>query len=324
MIERSDLLMVLQVMEHGSLSGAARAMDLAAPVVTKRLAALEAGLGLRLFHRTTRRVTPTVEGQEFLRHARQLAEGFGTLEDALAEGAAQLQGPLRLCSSFGFGRAWVAPLLAQFQALHPGITVQLHLSEHLPDLASAGHDAAVWLWTPRDTSMVARRLAHNRRLVVAAPDYLARAGTPLTPGDLAQHTCLVVRENDDRPALWRLQSVTRPQREALTVRVGGPLSSNSGEVVRDWALAGHGLMLRSLWDVYQHLADGRLIHVLPDYAMLDADIQFLMPPRAVGLGVPKRLRLLQEYLSQSLAEPPWASAPQPAPARARRAPRPRP
>lgn len=323
MIDRADLVMVLQVMEHGSLSGAARALDLAPPVVTKRLAALEARIGVRLFHRTTRRVSPTAEGRQFLQHARHLAEGFNELEQTLTERAHELQGPLRLCSSFGFGRAWVAPLVAQFSALHPHITVQLHLSEHLPDLAAAGLDAAVWLWSPRDTSMVSRRLAANRRVVVAAPGYIERHGAPQTPAELSRHTCLVVRENDDRPALWRLQALARPQRDVQTVRVSGPLSSNSGEVVREWALRGHGLMLRSLWDVHEHLASGALVHLLPEYAMLDADVQFLMPARAAGTDVPKRLRALQDHLSRALADPPWLSVPAGAPqARARRAPRP--
>lgn len=322
MIDRVDLKMVLQVVEHGSLSAAARALDLAPPVVTKRLAALEARVGVRLFHRTTRRVSPTAEGQQFLLHARQLLDGFGALEAALAEGAAEMQGPLRLCSSFGFGRTWVAPLVAEFSALHPKVTVQLHLCEQLPDLGVAGFDAAVWLWAPRDTSMVSRRLAANRRVVVAAPAYIERHGSPQTPSDLSRHVCLVVRENDDRPTLWRLQGLARPQRDIQTVRVSGPLSSNSGEVVRDWALAGRGLMLRSLWDVHQHLQSGQLVHVLPDYAMLDADVQFLMPPRPAGNTVPRRVRALQEHLSRALAQPPWLNALAPARARARPAPRP--
>ena len=214
----------------------------------------------------------------------------------------------------------MAPLVAQFSAQHPHITVQLHLSEHLPDLAAGGFDAAVWLWTPRDTSMVSRRLAVNRRIVVAAPGYLERHGAPQTPAELSRHACLVVRENDDRPALWRLQALARPHRDVQTIRVGGVLSSNSGEVVREWALGGHGLMLRSLWDVHGHLASGKLVHVLPEYAMLDADVQFLTPARAAGKDVPKRLRALQDHLSRALTEPPWLSAP--VPARARRAQRP--
>jgi DNA-binding transcriptional LysR family regulator len=170
--------------------------------------------------------------------------------------------------------------------------------------------------------MVTRRLATNRRVVVASPAYLEQHGAPQSPADLSRHSCLVVRENDDRPALWRLQALARPQRDIQTVRVAGPLSSNSGEVVRDWALAGRGLMLRSLWDVHEHLQGGRLVHVLPEYAMLDADVQFLMPARPAGTSVPKRVRALQEHLSRALAQPPWLNVPTRARARARPGPRP--
>jgi DNA-binding transcriptional LysR family regulator len=305
MIEREDLRLVLQVVSEGSLAGAARVLDLAPSAVTKRLAALEARLKQRLFHRTTRRLQLTPEGEAFVQRAHVLLEGFAELEQELAERLDEPRGLLRICSSFGFGRAWVAPALARFQAAHPGVELQLHLAEQLPELEAGRFDAAVWLWRPTQAALRSRRLAGNRRIVVAAPAYLERAGVPREPAELSQHQCLVVREHSDRPALWRFDALARgaaPQ----AVRVHGALSSNSGEVVRDWALSGIGLMLRSLWDVHEHLASGRLVHVLPDHAMLDADIHFVTPPRPASQPVPKRLRLLQEHLARELADPPWA------------------
>jgi len=317
MIERADLRLVACAAERGSLAAAARQLDLAPPAVSKRLAALEARLGLRLFHRSTRRLQLTPHGEAFLAQARPLLQGFEQLQAELAERHDEPRGQVRLCSSFGFGHAWLGPLLAQFHAEHPQVQVQLHLREQLPDLRAAGFDCAVWLWAPRDPNLVTRRLASNRRIIVGAPSYLARAGEPQSLDDLARHACLVVSENDDQPAVWRLQDLA-PRGTAVTLRVAGPLASNSGEVVRDWALAGHGLMLRSLWDVHEHLRSGRLRQVLPRYAMLDADVHWVLPPREPNSAVPRRVRLLQQRLIQALAQPPWLAPAAPSPPAPRR------
>lgn len=307
MVDRQDLLLAVQVADQGSLAAAARALDLEPPAVTKRLAALESRLGLRLFHRTTRRLALTEEGEIFVARGRELLAGLSGLEAALQERLGEARGLIRMASSFGFGRQWVAPALAEFQARHPLVEVQLHLSEHLPDLAAGGFDAAVWLWAPTDASAVSRRLASNRRVLVAAPSYLARRGMPDSPASLAVHDCLVVREHEARHASWRLSPVGgRRATQAVTVRVHGPLSSNSGEVVRDWALAGRGIMLRSMWDVHEALADGRLVHVLPGYAMLDADVHWVAPAGSLAQAAPLRLRLLQAHLAAHLANPPWS------------------
>jgi LysR family transcriptional regulator, transcriptional activator for dmlA len=316
-IDRADLGLLTAIEREGSLAGAARVLDLAAPVASKRLAALEQRVGARLLHRTTRRLQLTAEGEAFVAQAAPLLEGFSRLEESLSERASQPSGRLRVASTFGFGRLWLAPALAQLHTLHPGIEIDLHLGEQLPDLTTGRFDAAVWLWRPQGASLVTRRLASNRRVVVAAPSYLKRHGTPQSPDDLLSHHCLAVHEHDDSSALWRLQPVAARQGAARTLRIGGPMTSNHGEVVRDWALAGHGLMLRSLWDVHPHLQRGQLVHVLPDWAMLDADVHLVLPPRDLRLATPRRLRLLQEHLVASFADVPWNAT------SARRAPRPR-
>ncbi|AKJ28742.1 LysR substrate-binding domain-containing protein [Caldimonas brevitalea] len=310
MIDRPDLLLVTQVAAQGSLAAAARQLDLEPPAVSKRLAALEAQLGVRLFHRTTRRLALTDEGELFCAQAQTLLAGLQALEDGLQARRVEPRGSVRIASSFGFGRRWVAPALSAFQQRHPQVELQLHLMEQLPDLTSGGIDCAVWLWTPRHGQAVTRKLAANRRVLVASPDYVARRGAPRLPADLAQHDCLVVREHDSRYAQWRLTPLGR-KRDArpVTVRVQGPLSSNSGEVVRDWALAGHGIMLRSLWDVHEALAAGRLVQLLPGYAMLDADVHWVAPQRAQADSAPLRLRLLQDHLLQWFATPPWLTNP---------------
>lgn len=322
-MDRPDLELVLAVRQHGSLVMAARALRVAPSAVTKRLAALEARLGLRLFQRTTRRVSPTAEGDTLCERAVHLLRAFDEVEAELRERQAEPAGPIRIAATFGFGRLWVGPALAAFQARHPGIQVQLQLTERLPDLAVEGYDGAIWLWnapSERAAEWVSRRLASNQRVLVASPAYIERHGAPRTLTDLASHACLVVRENDGGPGQrfdhWRLQRSGEAQ--VHHVPVSGPLSSNSGELVRDWCLAGHGVMLRSLWDIAPQLASGELVRVLPGHAMPDADIHWLAPYRP---QTPRRIRLLTEFLAESFRKEPWkrvsAPAAPPAPRRKR-------
>lgn len=308
-MERSDLELVLAVRLHGSLVKAARALKLAPPVVTKRLSALESHLGVRLFQRTTRRVSPTTEGHALCDRAAELLHGFVALEDELRERQSEPSGPIRMACSFGFGRLWLGPLLAEFQSRYPEVRVELQLSEQLPDLANEGFDAAIWLWHPPAhiaAEWISRKLAANQRVLVAAPEYLAQHGTPQNAEDLTSHACLVVRENGGETGQgqrfdhWRLSQ--EGQARAVHIAVQGPLSSNSGEMVRDWCLAGHGVMLRSLWDIAPQLSSGQLVRVLPDCAMHDADIHWLAPYRA---QMPLRIRLLQEFLANRFREEPW-------------------
>lgn len=297
--------------QQGSLAAAARALQLAPSVVTKRLAALEAQLGLRLFERSTRRVSPTAEGDTLCERAADLLQGFEALEAELRERHREPSGPVRLAATLGFGRLWLGPALARFQARHPKVSIQLQLTEQLPDLAHEGFDGAIWLWNAPDhraAEWVSRRLAPNQRVLVAAPAYLQSHGQPRDLAALAQHECLVVRENGGGPGQrfdhWRLQRVDEAKVQHVAVR--GHLSSNSGELVRDWCLAGHGIMLRSLWDIAPQLASGALVRVLPDHVMADADIHWLAPYRA---QTPLRTRLLVDFLATCFANEPWKLSP---------------
>jgi DNA-binding transcriptional LysR family regulator len=307
-LDRADLQLLLAIRERGSLAGAAAAADVVPSVITKRLAALEARLGLKLFQRTTRRVVPTPEGEVLCERAVALLAGFTAMEAELQERQQEPVGRIRLAATFGFGRLWLGPALAQFQARHPQLEIQLQLTEQLPDLAVEGFDGAVWLWAlrgQRASEWTGRRLARNQRVLVAAPDYLQRRGTPATVEELAAHDCLVVRENE-QVDVWRLQR--ERDRSEVRVRVGGKLSSNSGELVRDWCLAGHGIMLRSLWDIAAPLAAGELVRVLPGYAMVDADIHWLAPQTP---STPKRIRLLVDFLAEGFRREPWRLRPSP-------------
>ena len=310
-MDRPDLELVIAVRQHGSLAAAAKVLQVAPSAVTKRLAALEAQLGLRLFQRTTRRVSPTAEGETLCERAADLLRGFEAVEAELRERQTEPAGPIRLAATFGFGRLWLGPALADFQARYPAVDLQLQLTEQLPDLAVEGFDGAIWLWNApgdRAAEWVSRRLASNQRVLVAAPRYLNAHGTPRSLQDLSRHACLLVRENGGAPGQrfdhWRLQREGDAVVQHTLVR--GPLSSNSGEMVRDWCLAGHGIMLRSLWDIAPQLQSGALVRVLPAYAMPDADIHWLAPYRA---QVPRRIRLLVDFLADNFSREPWKLKP---------------
>ena len=298
--------------EHRSLSATALAMDVVPSVITKRLSALESRLGLRLFQRTTRHVSPTAEGEALCERAHKLLHDFKALESDLQERHNEPTGTIRLAATFGFARLWLGPALAQFQAQHHKLEIELPLTEQLPDLAVDGFDGAVWLWQvqgQRASEWTARRLARNQRVLVAAPTYAGRRGMPTDLAQLAQHDCLVVRENGQRFDVWNLNKAR--EKSINRIRVQGPLSSNSGEPVRDWCLGGHGIMLRSLWDVAPQLQSGQLVRALPQYAMHDADVHWLAPYRA---QMPKRIRLLVDFLVERFRDEPWkitspASAP---------------
>ncbi|MBA3592936.1 MAG: LysR family transcriptional regulator [Pseudomonadota bacterium] len=312
-MERSDLELVLAVRDQGSLSAAALSLDVAPPVVTKRLAALEARLGQRLFQRTTRRVSPTAEGETVCERAQVLLRGFSELESELQERKSEPTGLIRLAATLGFGRLWLGPALASFQERYPRIEIQLQLSEQLPDLAADGFDGAIWLWQVEGrqaAQWVSRRLARNQRVLVASPRYIRQHGMPASLDELQQRACLIVRENrsasGQRFDVWPLQK--ERDKTPARVRVQGPLSSNSGELVRDWCIAGRGIMLRSLWDIAPQLASGDLVRVLPAYVMPDADVHWLAPYRADS---PRRIRLLIDHLLAQFQGAPWKTKPAP-------------
>ena len=316
-MERSDLELILAIRDSGNLAGAARHLDVAPPAVTKRLAALEAQLGQRLFQRTTRRVSPTPEGETACARAQVLLQGFSALEAELQERQSEPTGLIRLAATFGFGRLWLGPALADFQALYPKIEVQLQLTEQLPDLAQEGFDGAIWLWSVQGrqaAQWVSRRLAHNQRVLVASAAYLQQHGAPANITELQERACLIVRENGNatdsavsqRFDVWTLHQ--SGDKTPVRVRVRGPLSSNSGELVRDWCLQGRGIMLRSLWDVAPQLASGQLVRVLPAYSMPDADIHWLAPYRP---DTPRRIRLLIDFLITQFQHEPWKTRPLP-------------
>ena len=282
------------VMRCGSLSAAARELQVSPPAVSKRLAALEARLGVTLLNRTTRRLALTHEGETYLANARRILGEIESLERELQGARSEPSGLLRVNATLGFGRMHVAPAIAAFARLHPKIEVQLQLSVNPPPLTEDAFDVCVRFGEPPDARVVARMLAPNRRLLCASPAYLQRRGLPRTPHDLASHDVIAIRQGDEAYGLWRLRSGRRVE----TVRVRGGLATNDGEIAVNWALAGHGIVLRAEWDVARYLRSGRLRQVLETWQSPPADIYAVYPARHQST---MRVRAFVDHLADAFA-----------------------
>jgi DNA-binding transcriptional LysR family regulator len=290
-----DLAFFQRLAQAGSLTATARELGLSLSAVSKRLKQLEARLGVTLASRTTRRLTLTPEGERYLVRGAAILEELVELEEALGAQRAELSGPLKINATFGFGRRHVAPLLSHFCARHPGVEASLELSNFPLTPGEQGVDIGIRVGEPPDSRLVARHVLANRRVLCASPRYVASMPPLETPADLSAHPCLVLRENDSDYAVWRFRRRDGGAEQA--VKVAGPLASNDGEVIVGLALDGHGVMLRSWWDVHEWLARGELVELLPGWRGVRADFHAVYPQRR---HVPARLRAFVELLQQEL------------------------
>jgi len=264
----SELAFFSQLVGAGSLAATARELNLTPPAVTKRLAQLEKRLGVRLLNRTTRSISLTAEGETYLVNAKRILEEIEEMERQVSSSRAEPKGLLRVNAPLGFGRTHVGPAISSFAKRYPEVEVQLHLSDrpiHLPDDAI---DVAIRFGELPDSRLIARKIATNRRRLCATPGYLDTFGRPESPRDLMKHNCIVLRQNDAAFGTWRLSR----GKQMESIKVHGGLSTNDGEVALNWALEGHGILMRAEWNLADHLRSGRLEEVLGDYETPPADI----------------------------------------------------
>ncbi|KJK21432.1 LysR family transcriptional regulator [Burkholderiaceae bacterium 16] len=264
----SELEFFVLIARHGNLSAAARALDLTPPAATKRLAQMEDRLGVRLVNRTTRSISLTNEGETYLLHATRILAQVREMEDEVSSSGAVPRGILRVNATLGFGRTTIAPLVSEFARRYPLVTVQLDVTDRPIDLVESSFDLAIRFGSLPDKRLNARRIMSNRRFLCASPVYLERYGTPASLADLADHRCIIHRQNDDAYGIWRFTH----HEQTEIVKVDGVLSSNDGDIVLGWALDGHGILIRSEWDLAKYLESGRLRVVLPDFVLPSADL----------------------------------------------------
>jgi LysR family transcriptional activator of dmlA len=277
----------------GSFSAAAEELGASPAYVSKRIGILEDSLGVRLFHRTTRHMSITEEGAVVLRSAIQILDSVDELIQRVSATRTKPRGLLRISSSFGFGRNVVARMVHDMVTANPGLQVRLEVFDRIVDVASEGFDLDIRVGDDIAPHLVARRLASNHRVLLAAPSYLQRRGRPRQPIDLMEHDCIVIKERDHSFGVWRLCDGARDE----TVKVAGTLSSNNGEIAAQWAAQGQGIVLRSTWNLAPLLAAGQLQQVMPGWYQ-EANIWAVYPPH---LKTSAKVRACVDFLRDRFA-----------------------
>ena len=284
------------VVSRGSLTAAALAEGVAPAVIGRRLDALEERLGVKLLVRTTRKLTLTHEGSAFLENCTRVLADLASAEASVSAGGVKASGHVRITAPGGFGRRHVAPLLPRFLALHPEVSLSLNLSDRIIDMVNEGYDCAVRVGDMPDSSLISVRLADNRRRCVAAPVYLARAGTPQQPLDLLRHECLTLSSEASQSRGWAF----RIDGEVQYLRPPGRLDCSDGQVLHAWCLQGLGIAWRSTWEVEADLRSGRLVSVLDEHAAPPNGIYAVLPHVR---HLPLRVRLWVDFLKHSYSAP---------------------
>lgn len=287
-----DLRLFCAVVHNMSFIATATESGASPAYVSKRIALLEDVLKVRLLHRTTRRVSLTQDGETVYRWALRILEDVEQMVESVTTSKTTPRGSLRIITGSGFGRKKLAPALSELARLYPLLRIELELLSRPVDMIAEGFDLDIRVGGDSAPNLIVKRIAQNSRVLCAAPSYLESCGMPSDVADLASHDCIVIRERDQSFGVWRLQGPKGME----TVRVSGPLSCSNGEIVHQWAVDGHGIILRSTWDIAEDLREGRLVRVLPDYQQ-EANISAVYPLR---LTESAKVRVCIEFLQQWL------------------------
>jgi DNA-binding transcriptional LysR family regulator len=293
-----ELTTFVEVAQRGSLSAAAREEGITPAMVGRRIDQLEERLAVKLFKRSTRKVTLTPEGATFYEDCHRVLEDLRAAEDSLSAGAKSASGRLIVTAPTSFGRRHIAPHLAAFIAEHPNLHIALHLSERLVDLKNERFDLAIRIADMKSADLIAARLARNHRVVCGSPAYFKRAGRPKVLAELARHNCLVTSTEDGVADSWHFLD----KGKAVSVKVGGNLQCNDGEVLTRWAIAGEGLAWRSAWEVSEEVKRGRLVTVLDEFAFPGNNIYAVYPERRL---LPAKVKFFIEFLRKTFGDPPY-------------------
>ncbi|WP_120499191.1 LysR family transcriptional regulator [Roseovarius sp. EL26] len=286
-----SLRVFVRVYELGNITSGGRDLRLTPAMASKRIKELEKRLGVRLFNRTTRSITPTEVGTVFYGEAKNILLSLETAEAKVANFSDRPRGVIRVTSPLGVGRRIVAPLVPDFVDAFPETEIQMRLSDRKVDILADGIDVEFFVGKPADSNLKLRKITDCDRVLCAAPKYLSEFGTPKKPEDLLQsgHNCLLLRYPRSPEYFWTLQSGT----ETVKLEVRGKFDADDGDVLTDWALAGRGIVNKPRFDVAEHLADGQLVEVLPSTPPVPIVFGCLYPHKK--LQDPK-IRLFVEHI----------------------------
>jgi DNA-binding transcriptional LysR family regulator len=265
----------VRVYELGSMSAAGRDQRVSAAVASARIAELEKHLGVRLFNRTTRSLQPTEQGRAFYPGALRVLEAIEEAESAVADLASSPRGSIHVAAPLGIGKRLIAPLVPEFRDRYPGVDVRLRLSDRRLDILAEGIDVVFVLGALEDSNLRLRPIADCRRVLCAAPSYIARHGMPANGQDLIDqgHNCLLLRFPGAREFVWTLATPDGPRRFEVT----GAYETDDGDVLTGWALAGRGVILKPVFEIAEHLAAGALVPVAVETPPLDVQLACLFP-----------------------------------------------
>lgn len=281
-----------RVVELGSITSGGRDLRLTPAVASKRIKELEKHLGVRLFNRTTRSLTPTEVGKQFYAEALRVLESVEVAENVVSQFSDAPRGTLRIAAPLAAGRRIIAPLIPDFVEQNPGIEVRMRMSDRKIDILADGLDVAFFVGTPHDSSLKMRKISDSPRVLCAAPGYLKRFGTPAAPKDLLTgHNCLLLRYPRSPEYYWTLETKSGP----LKLEVAGQYDVDDSDVLLGWALDGRGIVNKPLFEVAEHLDAGRLVEILPNTKPLPSIFGCLYPHRK--LQDPK-VRLLVDFVAQ--------------------------
>ena len=285
----------VDVISRGSLSAAARAEGIAPAMIGRRLDALEQRLGVKLLQRTTRKIALTNEGAVFLESCQRILLDLENAETQVSERSARPSGHLIISAPAGFGRQHVAPLIPLFLIEYRDVSVTLNLNDRVVDLIGEGVDVAIRIADLADSNLIGVKLADNKRVVVAAPEYIKKFGTPHSLDELSQHHCLTI-SNEGSQRGWTF----RQNGKNVVLKVQGNMACNDGAVLHDWAVQGRGLAWRSIWEVGGEIESGKLVTVLEEFAAPGNDIYAVFAQRQ---HLPLRVRALVDFLRRAFAAP---------------------
>lgn len=284
-----NLRLFLTIAEKGSLAAAARETGMSSTTVSERLAALEAHFGVVLFNRTTRSISLTEEGRTLVDGARSVLSEVFELDTLIRHGAETLSGPIRIAAPVDLGRSIISEAISTFTEENPAISIELSLSDGYVDLVGQGFDLAVRFGNVSDSTLRVIGLGQFQRLVCAAPKYLEKHGMPKTPDDLKDHNCLVMRFGETLDDVWEFGSGKKRKR----IIVRGSRVVNDGWLIRSWALAAHGIVLKSELDVAEDIRSGALVPLLAEYMPPPNPLQMMFPP---GRAQPRRIKAFAEHI----------------------------
>lgn len=301
MITTEDLRFITTIANHRTLADAARALNITPPSVTLRLQHIERKLSIKLIQRPSRIVSLTEEGQLILDKGLAILQGLDELQEQLDESRDEVCGKLKVLAPLGFGNDYVAPLLGKYKIMHPRLDIELDLSDN--PLWSTHHkwDIIIYIGDLNDSSLKMVTLATNQRFICASPKYIQEMEYPDTPQDLAKHRCITLRENNEDTNLWPFTNVSNGEEDVI--RINPTLACNEGRVIKEWALAGLGIIMRSEWDIQPQLNGGQLIRLLPNYSLPSANIVALLSSQEKERSA--RVTGFISLLKQHLTPVPW-------------------